>query len=412
MVNILVMIVSIIKLIIKRKDLITMGRHGENIHKRKDGRWEARILYGHDPDRKAKYLSVYGKSYSEVKEKRNKLLKNETNDLGNHIHQTKQKVTFGYIMIEWLNTRKDSVKESTYAHYNNLIEKHILPELGKLYLSTLTTDTLDTFLRNKLYNGRLDGKGGLSPKTVSDIRAILILGLEYAKRQQYPCFVNNKIFYPKLQQPCIKVLSREEQAKLERVLFQHPDPLELGILTALYGGLRIGEICALQWKDICFESGIVNINKTIIRIQNSSNDSSKRTKILIDRPKTEQSNRIIPLPDFVLNFIKNYQMDSDAYLLTGTKMYLEPRICLEKYKKVLAKAGLQPLTFHTLRHTFATRCVESGFDTKSLSEILGHSNVNTTLQRYVHPSMELKKEQMNRLEKIMIQGQNNGQKNT
>ncbi|MGF0033578.1 tyrosine-type recombinase/integrase [Bariatricus sp. SGI.154] len=388
-----------------------MGRRGENIRKRKDGRWEARILCSYNSDGKAKYHSLYGKSYLEVKEKRNKLLGNQMAVYEKSIYKSNQKVTFGCIMTEWLDIRKDSVKESTYAHYVNLVEKHILPELGELYLSAVTSGIIDTFLRNKLHSGRLDGKGGLSPKTVADIRSILLLGLEYAKQQQYPCIVNNKVFYPKSQQPNIKVLTREEQVKLEKVLFQHPEPLELGIITTLYGGLRIGEICALQWKDFDFESGIVSINKTIIRIQDLSPGASRKTKILIDCPKTEQSNRIIPLPTFIFNFLKKYQMGPEIYVLTGTKTYLEPRVCLEKYKKILVKADLPSFSFHALRHTFATRCVESGFDTKSLSEILGHANVNTTLQRYVHPSIELKKEQMERLEQITIRGQNNGHKN-
>ena len=311
--------------------------------------------------------------------------------------------------MEWMDSRRDSVKESTYAHYKNLLDKHILPKLGQAPLRTLTSEKINQFLRELLSSGRVDGTGGLSPKTVADIRSVLLLGLEYARCRQYPCPVMGKIFSPHVSRPELKVLTRDQQEKLENYLFQHPDPLELGILTALYGGLRIGELCALQWKDIHFESGIIQISKTILRIQKEDRNDKKRTQVLIGRPKTDSSKRLIPMPAFILEFLGNFRQGSEIYLITGTKFYMEPRICLEKYKKILKKAGLDSYTFHTLRHTFATRCVEKGFDPKSLSEILGHANVNTTLQNYVHPSIDLKKEQMDRLEQISVWGQNKGQ---
>ena len=148
----------------------------------------------------------------------------------------------------------------------------------------------------------------------------------------------------------------------------------------------------------------------MIRIQNVNKASGeKKTKILISSPKTQSSNRLIPMPSFVMKVLSQIKQEADIFLITGTISYMEPRTYLEKYKQILKKAGLKPFPFHSLRHTFATRCVESGFDTKSLSEILGHANVNTTLQRYVHPSIDVKKEQMNRLQKISIWGQNDGQ---
>lgn len=157
------------------------------------------------------------------------------------------------------------------------------------------------------------------------------------------------------------------------------------------------------------ESGTIRIHKTMLRIQDLTPDARRKTKVLIDCPKTESSNRVIPMPSFLMAFLKQHRMAKDVYLLTGKRAYMEPRICLEKYKRLLIRAGLDSFTFHTLRHTFATRCVENGFDAKSLSEILGHANVNTTLQRYVHPSITLKQEQMNRLENISILGQSCGQ---
>lgn len=388
-----------------------MGRHGENIRKRKDGRWEARIITSYEPGGKAIYRSVYGKTYMEAKEKRNDLLRRTTavSTRSRKTDSSKGKITLEEVAWEWLASRKDSIKESTYAHYTNLVRRHLLPYLGQRCLYALTPEVLDGFLREKLRTGRADGKGGLSPKTVADIRSVLLQVLLYARRRQYPCAAHSHMFYPKNRQPTAKIMTREEQAKLEEVLFQCPSPLHLGILTALYGGLRIGEVCALQWGDISFESGTIHIHKTMLRIQDLTPDAKRKTKILIDCPKTESSNRIIPMPSFLMAFLMQHRMAKDMYLLTGKRAYMEPRICLEKYKRLLARAGLEPFTFHTLRHTFATRCVENGFDAKSLSEILGHANVNTTLQRYVHPSITLKREQMNRLENISILGQSSGQ---
>lgn len=384
-----------------------MGRHGENIRKRKDGRWEARMITGYDASGKAKYRSFYGKTYLEAKEKRNQALGRNQEEITAG-KRSVRKITVAQVMEEWLKDRKTDVKESTYAQYANLTQNHILPQLGEISLEDLNPEMISQFLKEKLKTGRIDRKGGLSPKTVSDIRSVLLLGLEYARRQKYDCFEESKIFSPKHSKTEMKVLTREEQSRLEEYLSRHIDPLSLGVLTTLYGGFRIGEICALQWGDIHFESGVVQIHKTIIRIQNTGHPGGKKTRILISRPKTESSRRMVPLPTFLLDLLKSVCEKPEIYLITGTKAFMEPRMYLEKYKQILKQAGLDSFSFHTLRHTFATRCVESGFDIKSLSEILGHASVSTTLQNYVHPSLELKKEQMERLQNVLIWGQKHG----
>lgn len=381
-----------------------MGRRGENIRKRKDGRWEARFISRYDMAGRAVYRSVYGRTYLEAKEKRNVLIGKETGvpDFGTSAYRDMKKVTVSQLLEEWMNWKKDMIKESTFVRYNSLINKHIRPELGGYYLASLSAETVNTFLRNKLRGGKKGGESGLSAKTVLDIRSVLILSLEYARQQKYPCLITGKLFSPRNQQPAIQVLTREEQERLEEILFDDPQPVELGILIALYGGLRVGEICALQWGDIQLENGIVRVSKTMMRIPDLDSDSVRKTKILIDCPKTESSNRIIPLPAFLVEFLSEYRREGEAYILTGTTSFMEPRLCQRRYKKVLERANLPCFTFHTLRHTFATRCVEKGFDPKSLSEILGHANVSTTLQRYVHPSLDVKKEQMERLAKVSV----------
>lgn len=385
-----------------------MGRHGENIRKRIDGRWEARYIQNYNADGKAVYRYIYGKTYLEAKQKRNSAMAEMITFPRNS--SSLLKVTFRQLTEEWLSIKKGQVKQSTYANYANLVEKQLLPELGEVYVSSLTTQCLEQFLHKKLLCGRLDGKGGLSNKTVSDICSLLKLILQYAKKADYVCPSDLKFSVPAGHPPKIEVFDRNEREKLEQALFMELKPLHLGILIALYGGLRIGEVCALQWKDFHFEEGTVSVNKTIIRIRNTEKNSAKKTKVLIEKPKTVYSDRMIPLPDVLLPYFKEARQENDAYVLTGTKHFMEPRLCLEHYKRILKKAGIKDHTFHALRHTFATRCVENDFDIKSLSEIMGHSNISITMQRYVHPSMEQKRMQMNKLSLTINCGQNSGQK--
>lgn len=380
-----------------------MGRHGENIRKRKDGRWEARIIAGYDMNNKPRYYSIYGKTYAEVKEKRIEWLRKVDLTKPLPLNQnTPHKLTVTQLTEEWLRSKQDMVKESTYAHYMRVIRNHIIPELGDYYISTLTTDIIDSYLRKKLHTGNLETGGALSPKTVSDIRSVILQILEYARIRKYPCDVDNHIFCPRSGTNRIKVFSLEEQRMFEKLLYYNMSSFKLGMLVTLYSGLRIGEICALQWKDIYIKEGTLHISKTIIRIQDTDPFSSKKTKLMITHPKTDTSYRIIPLPSFILKLLDDNKQPPEYYLLTNTLHPLEPRSCLDKYKRLLRVAGLKPYTFHTLRHTFATRCIENGFDAKSLSEILGHASVSTTLQRYVHPSLDLKRAQMERLEILTI----------
>lgn len=374
-----------------------MGRHGENIRKRQDGRWEARFIAGHDCNGKAKYRYIYGKSYLEAKEKRRAAAEFVNKSIP--AAEIYKEVLFRQAAQEWLEQQKERMKESTFSHYTNVLQKQIFPILGDCCIANLDSNQMESFFRTKLTNGRLDGAGALSPKTVADMRSILSQILGFAQKKGY---INTalKLTTISVHSPQINVLTQNEQKKLEKVLFETSEPICLGILIALYGGLRIGEICALQWSDFNFEERTVYVCKTLIRIKDSSPDASTKTKVLIQKPKTLCSIRTIPLPDFIFSYLKDYQKAANAYLLTGTKNYLEPRSCLKKYKRILLQAGLQDYTFHTLRHTFATRCVENNFDIKSLSEIMGHSSVNITMQRYVHPSMELKRQQMNRLTKL------------
>lgn len=384
-----------------------MARHGENIHKRVDGRWEARIIIARDRGGKARYKYLYGKTYKEVKEKRNALLAE------NKLHEKTvicARTTFSQLLNDWLFFIQPDVKESTYAKYVFGVRKHIEPELGGCYIQDLNSDVIARFTRQKLTNGQLSGKGGLAPKTVSDLLSVIKLALDFGQERNYGCPDHIVIHNPRQNISGIQVLKQAEQERLERYIVEAVNPVCTGILLSLYTGLRIGEICALRWGDIHFEDKILCVQRTITRIQNVVSDPEEKTKIIIGPPKTGCSNRQIPIPEFICSFLQNQRKVSSVYVLTGTTCYMEPRTYYTKYKKIMSQCGLSQYNYHALRHTFATRCVEKGFDIKSLSEILGHADVSTTLRRYIHPSMDMKRQQMERLQTLTICGQNYGQK--
>jgi Site-specific recombinase XerD len=371
-----------------------MPRHGENIYKRQDGRWEGRYIQCYEINGKAKYLSIYGKTHKEVKA----LLKiRETNV---SFQKQTSVTTMEHLCLEWLNYMKIGIKESTYARYYDLILKHIVPVLSDVKISRLSNNHINTFIKEKSLYGRLDRKGGLSSKTIYDLLSLLKQIIRYAEKKFYISNFDYDIVSPKQQQQELSVLSLLEQKKLVAYIKKDINLCTAGILLSLYTGIRLGELCALQWHDINLESGIIRISKTIQRIKNVDINSKQKTKIIIGKPKSQKSIRTIPLPDFLIEclllFREKYK--SGHYLLSGQSKYVEPRIFQTKFKKCLKRAVIEDKNFHSLRHTFATRAVENGFDIKTLSEILGHSSVRFTLENYVHTSHELKKSNMNKMQ--------------
>lgn len=388
-----------------------MGRRGENIRKRQDGRWEARVVQGRPICGKTNYKYFYGNSYQDVRQKKKSFLENrqlmpldvtpapaETTGMGD--------TPFRDVVARWLVSKKSVVKESTYSCYSIMVEKHILPVLGQLPVSRIDSSCLTAFLEKKKISGRLGG-GALSDKTLSDMKTVLMQILRFAKKQGKISTVPD---CPSMtsRQPDVNVLTVREQTQVEARVMEEDTPFGLGVLISLYGGIRIGEVCGLQWKDIDCKNGTLSINKTVYRITNMDGQSGAKTKVVIDTPKTDCSVRTIPLPAPVFQYLMERRRDGDCYIVTGTTKYMEPRVCLDRYKRLLHRAGMADHTFHTLRHTYATRCVESGVDIKSLSEIMGHSDVKITLQRYVHPSMDTKKAQVNKLPCFYAGGQISG----
>jgi integrase len=369
-----------------------MPKKGENIFKRKDGRWEARYIH-HYENGKAKYRYLYGRTYTEAKNKRVAELKELKKK---QIPKEKQLATFEMIARLWLLDKKTSVKESTYTRYDRIIKKYLFPMLKSQLVSRLDKRYLSKIPQKLLEEGGKDHMP-LSAKTVSDIVYVLKAIFKYGKENNYPCPTISSIKYPKNLHRDIKILTAENRVKIEAKALNSEDTISLGIIFSLFTGVRIGELCGLKWEDIDFDKETVTVRRTIERIANLDEDSVTKTKIVVSEPKTEHSIRIIPLPHFMAEYLKDRKRNKRCYLLTGNEKYTEPHQYYVKYRKYLKENGMEEYTFHALRHTFATRCVEEGFDQKSLAEILGHSTVKTTLEVYVHPTMEQKKMQMQRL---------------
>ena len=315
------------------------------------------------------------------------------------VPEHKALVRFDVLTVQWLKNVKLRIKESSYVKYYNMVQNHIVPELGTYRMDELTTEIVEQFVQKKLTRGKRDGRGGLSEKTVKDILAILKEICLYAAGLdvETPCrFELIKIRRRDLE---VQVLDGQNYKELVRFLFHDHHPRKTGILLSLYMGLRLGEVCALKRQHILYKEEILCIRSTMQRIQNLEEEGKRRTKVIVTDPKSSSSVRDIPIPSFLMERLEDFRrLPEDAYLLTGrTDRFIEPRTLEYTLKRYLQNCSMEYVNYHTLRHTFATRCMEEGFDAKSLSEILGHSNVNITLNRYVHSSMEQKRKNMGRL---------------
>ena len=371
-----------------------MPRRGENIYKRKDGRWEGRYIKKHI-NGKAKYGYVYAKSYKEVRERLSyaKKLYAESEDDGKLLCSTNHENKFCDMAYIWLNYKKSVLKDSSFIKYNNLLNSYLIPQFGDELVENITYIKVENFVNMLLVSGGKNCKG-LSPKTVQSVISILKSVLSYASNNNFKINISPNNITIKQEQKILRVLSTHEQTRLTNYIYSNLNNTNIGILISLYTGLRIGELCSLKWSDILWNEHCISIEKTMQRLQNIE-PTDKKTTIIISEPKSSYSIRKIPLPEELYNILVKYRGKYDTYVLTSTRLFVEPRTMQYRFKGVLKKCNINNATFHTLRHTFATRCIELGFDVKSLSEILGHANVNITLNRYVHPSMEQKQKNMN-----------------
>lgn len=371
-----------------------MSKRGDNIRKRKDGRWEGRYKKGRTADGKIQYGSVYGKSYREVKEKMSAIIKEPMKTVA----PKGREKTFGEVLNLWMANNKIRLKGGTINKYQNLIDTHIIPELGLIRITELDSTRINCFLERKLSNGKIDGSGGLAPSYVRSIMLVVNAALNFAVSEQYCLPLRTPVCKPAIPKTELTILSLGEQQRLENSLLQEFGFTCAGILISLHTGLRIGEICALTWEDVDLKNMIIHVRHTIARVKAEVNSSGSSTHLVLDTPKTKASTRDIPISTLLLPvLIKLRSFSSRGFLLSGNDVFVKPRTFEYRYHKMLEQCNIPSVNFHALRHTFATRCVEAGVDVKSLSEILGHANVSITLNTYVHSSMEMKRNQLEKL---------------
>ena len=362
-----------------------MPRRGENIRFRKDGRWEGRVRL--ETSSGVKYKSVYGRTYRDVKQKM--LTPIEASGMLNN-------VPFMKVADEWLKYKEVTQKGATIAKYDYLIERHIRPFFERITITSITPALINEFSLSKMKEGRMDGKGGLSSSYVRTMVIIICSVMEYAIANNLCDPLPKQTKKPVPEKKVINVLSRDQQQILEDYLLSDKSLTSLGILISLYTGLRIGEICALTWDDIDLNTNILHVKSTVSRIKKNGDDDGHSN--IIDRPKTQSSVRDIPLPTKLQKQILDYKSSRKSkYVISESEYFVSPRTYEYRYHTALKACHLSSMNYHTLRHTFATRCIEVGMDVKTLSELLGHSNVSITLNTYVHSSIEMKRVQIEKL---------------
>lgn len=372
-----------------------MPRTGANIYKRKDGRWEGRYIKNRQPSGKAIFGYVYAYSYKEVKAKLNMAISGQVLPAKRRTPEP----TFSELSVLWLESKKLRVKESTYNKYKNILNKYTLPDLGGLRLQDLSLICVTELCDKLLTDGGQRGTG-LSEKTVADMLSVIRSVIQYSVNMGYCCSFDIHTIQVRQKPRELRILSQCDQEALYTYLVQNPCIHNTGILICLLTGLRIGEVCALCWEDISFSDHTMYVHQTVQRIQDSTN-SDRKTKIIVTSPKSVSGKRVIPMPQNLEVALRNMDGPKAGFVLSrdGTHL-MEPRVLQYHFKKVLKELEIEEVNFHILRHTFATRCIELGFDVKSLSEILGHSSVTITMNKYVHPSMALKYDNMQRISSL------------
>lgn len=288
------------------------------------------------------------------------------------------------IIPKWTFEKEHFVKKSTMSAYSLLIHNHILPYFGNK--EEVTEEDVQHFILSKI-------KDGLSHKTIKDILIVLKMIMKYGNKKKYIIYVQWDVQFPTDHSVRkVEILTTAEHKKAISYLKDNLTFRNLGILICLSTGMRIGEICGLKWSDIDIDNNIINVSRTVQRIYVIEN-GLRKTQILIDNPKTKNSNREIPMTKDLINILKPLKkiVNNDYFVISNEEKPNEPRTYRSYYKQLMEKLGLPVIKFHGLRHSFATRCIEGKADVKTVSVLLGHSNISTTMNLYVHPNTEQKK---------------------
>lgn len=304
--------------------------------------------------------------------------------------------SFEKVVRTWLMDKVQYVKQGTYSVYALQVENHLLPYFSNM--NGITEEACQTFILQKIGQG-------LSLKTIKDLiitlKMIQRFGVKYFGWQH----VELELKYPtQCKSPIIEVLPRECQCKIMKFVREHFTFRNLGILICLNTGMRIGELCALKWKDVDFIEGLIRVNRSLQRIYIIDADGTRTTKVVESTPKTGNSLREIPLSRELKRMLKPFckVVNPEYYVLTNEAKATEPRTYREYYRSLMEELNMPRIKFHGLRHSFATRCIESGCDYKTVSVLLGHANISTTLDLYVHPNLDQKRRCIDQMSKSLI----------
>lgn len=363
-----------------------MARRGENIHKRKDGRWEARYIKGRDNNGKIQYGYVYAHKYADVKDKKNQIMQS-MKSTDQAVCKPIEFICFEELFDIWKRKTFPTVKKSSYCFYETVIDHHLCPYWGKTVVSQISEQSIQTFISIKI-------EESLSVSYINTILSIFKKTLKFAFQYGYLTTAVPTFQPLKQRKTAPDIFNLTEWTSLSNYLLSQNDNFSFGILICMYTGMRIGELCGLKWGDFDQISGQFMIKRTVYRTKNTEytpGSNLPKTVVDITLPKTPSSIREIPLPEFLCKKVRQYSGSPSNYILTESIKFMEPRMVQKEYKKILEKCGIRYLNFHSLRHSFASIGISKGFDCKTLSEILGHSSVNITLNTYVHSSIERKR---------------------
>lgn len=367
-----------------------MAKHGENIRLRKDGRWEGRYIKARTPEGKRVWASVYGQSLEQVRRE----LTRRKAECG--LYQLSgARCRFGELAWQWLASIGCGVKESTLAHYRYTLERYLLPVFGEAELGTMDEQTLEQGMLRVM--APVDGSH--QPLGTSSARECLVMLRRICKYAAHLRLIRPIEICVKLPQPRpqkAEPLSGAEQARLRAFVLDNPTARKAGLLLQMELGLRIGEVCGLQWGDFDLKAGILTVRRTVSRIY----DPDGRTKLVIQTPKTRSSGREIPIPRRLLPLLVELSRGREAeqWFLSGkTGQPVEPRCYRRSIQRYLRRASVRKVRPHLLRHTFATTCLQGGCDLKTLSEMMGHTDPNITLKRYVHSNLSRMRREIDRI---------------